>query len=214
MSSERCPTRGTNCSCPATDQEICDKYYSYSVQKSWPAGLAMDSKNDLLVTCHNLHHGECRLVDLDNFEFLKQRAEYIAMDTTDVKRESQPTLLVDNGPNGQVVYQANNVLYEAVQRLYGASAPPPTGQLFLLTTRQIPSLEPLTFEEPVKSDSNILDLKTYKDLKLDSLLAPLHIFAHQGCTYFLGADSDVSLVRMCQSFPTKHSLVSAIVNLR
>ena len=212
MSSRRCPTTGMNCTCPSNNQVTCKKYYTLSLLDSWPAGFAIDNGNDILVICHNLNRGECRLVDLDNFEYLEQKAEFISIDTSGIKRESQPKMLIAQGPEGIVVYQANSIISEVLQRQYGEGIPEPIGQTFLATTRQLPSLQPFTFGEPIQSTSNLFDIKMYKDLGPAPSLVPLHIFTYQGCTYFLS--SDMRLVRICQAFPTKHSMVSAFLRLR
>ena len=212
MNSERCTT-GRNCTCTLTKQVICNKYYSYSVQDSWPAGFAIDNRNDILVVCHNLNHGECRLVNLDNFEFLEQKAEFIAINTTGVKRESQPKLLIGEGPEGMVVYQANSLINKVLRRQYGENVPEPIEKLFLATTRQLPSFQPLVFKEPIQANSNVLDInKIYHDMGQALSVVPIHIFSYKRCTYFLS--SDMKLMRICQAFPTKHSLVSAFLNLR
>ena len=211
-SSERCPTNSGNCTCPSTDKKICNKYYRFTTQDSWPAGFALDSADDILVVCHSLNHGECRLVDLDNFEFLEQRAEFIAINTAGIKRESQPKLIIKEGPDGMVLYYANSIISDLLKSEYGENIPEPIGQTYLATTRQLPSLQPLTFEEPIESTSNLFNLKMYQDMPQAASLVPLHIFSLNGCTYFLS--SDMHLVRICQAFPTKHSVVMAFLDLR
>ena len=212
MSSPRCPSTRMNCPCPVNNQAICNEFYTSSIQDSWPAGFAIDNRNDILVVCHSLNHGECRLVDLDNFEYLEHKVEFIAINTASIKRESQPKLLVGQGPEGMVVYQANSVISEVLEKEYAENVPEPIGQTFLATTRQMPSLQPFTFEEPIQSTSNLFNLKMYGDLASAAPLVPLHIFTYEGCTYFLS--SDMHLVRICQAFPTKHSLTSAFLRLR
>ena len=181
------------------------------MQDSYPAGFALDNRNAILVVCHSLNHGECRLVDLDNFEFLEQKADFIAINTAGIKRESQPKIMIGEGLEGMVVYYANSIISEILERQYGENTPEPIGQTYLATTRKLPSLQPLTFKEPIETTSNLFNLKMYEDLGQAASLVPLHIFSYNGCTYFLR--SDVHLVRVCQAFPTKHSFVMAFLNL-
>ncbi len=195
-----------------SDPETCG-YYGDSVQDSWPAGLALAAGNNILVVCHNLNHGECRVVDLDSFEFAPQgeEARFIAINTKGVIREQQPKAIITEGPAGEpALFQANSIIHKVIQRMFGPKAPAPLGPRYLATTRDLPSLRTLTFAEPKDGQSNVVDVSMYKDMPPADPLVPLHLFSYNGCNYVL--TSDMNLVRVCQVFPTQDTLVSAFVD--